>query len=86
GNTVIRLAYLGGISQLADAFLAGGARYYIGPIDYPDGSATLMYVLDFLYNHICHRRDVMAAHHIASGHEDDRQQFKLYTMHQGDAF
>ena len=86
GNTVISLACLGGMSQLADAFLAGGARYYIGPIDYPDGSATLMYVLDFLYNHICHSHDVMAAHHIASRHEDDRQQFKLYTMPQGDAF
>lgn len=82
GNTVISLACLGGRQQLADVFLANGARHYIGPVDYPNGSAALMYILDFLYNHVHHSRDVEEAHRIASNHDDDRQQFKLYTWTQ----
>jgi hypothetical protein len=79
GNTVINLACLGGQSSLAEAFLKQGARYYIGPIDYPDANAALMYILTFLYHHGVHQGDVVEAHHLAANHEDDRQQFKLYS-------
>ena len=79
GNAVISLACLGGMRQLADVFLAHGARHYIGPVDYPDGASALMYILEFLYNHVHHGRNVEEAHRFASNHNDDRQQFKLYT-------
>ena len=79
GNAVISLACLGGMRQLADVFLAHGSRRYIGPVGYPDGSSALMYSLEFLYNHVHHGRDVEEAHRLASSHNDDRQQFKLYT-------
>jgi hypothetical protein len=82
GNTVINLSCMGGMQQLAEGFLAHGARYYIGPTDYPNGSASLMYILDFLYNHVHHNRDVEEVHRIASNHDDDRRQFKLYTAAQ----
>ena len=80
GNAVISLACLGGMRQLADVFLAQGARHYIGPVDYPDGASALMYILEFLYNHVYHGRSVEEAHRFASNHNDDRQQFKLYTF------
>ena len=84
-NIVINLSCMGGMPQLAEVFLAHGARYYIGPTDYPNGSASLMYILDFLYNRVHHHRDVEEAHRIASNHDDDRQQFKLYTAARKDS-
>jgi hypothetical protein len=80
GNAVINLSCMGGMQQLAEVFLANGAQYYIGPVDYPNGSAALMYVLDFLYNYIHKGQNVKESHCIASNHSDDRQQFSLYTL------
>ncbi len=78
GNTVINTSCLGGMHQLAEVFLQHGAAYYIGPTDYPEGSASLMYVLDFLYNYLLHGQHVEEAHRKAANHSDDRKQFKLY--------
>jgi len=50
----------------------------IGPTDYREASASLMYVLDFLYNYLLHGQCVEEAHRIASYHPDDRKQFHLY--------
>ena len=78
GNTVINTSCLGGMPRLADAFLASGAAYYIGATGEPDGSAALMYSLDFLYNYIQTSQRVEEAHRRASSYPDDRTQFTLY--------
>lgn len=78
GNTIINTSCLGGMQQLAEVFLSRGAAYYIGPTAYPEGSASLMYCLDFLYNYLLDSRHVEAAHLKASNYADDRNQFKLY--------
>ncbi len=78
GAIVISLACMGGSPALADAFLDCGARAYIGPTDYPTGSAALMYALDFIYTYRHHGEHVAAAHSHAAQTGDDRQQFRLY--------
>jgi hypothetical protein len=78
GNTVINTSCMGGMQQLAEVFLSHGAAYYIGPTAYPEGSASLMYSLDFLYNYILDGQHVEAAHLKASNYADDRNQFHLY--------
>jgi hypothetical protein len=78
GNTIINTSCLGGMQQLADVFLQQGAAYYIGPTAYPEGSASLMYVLDFLYTYPLNGQHVEEAHGKASNYSDDRKQFKLY--------
>ncbi len=78
GNTIINTSCLGGMQQPAEVFLSRGAAYYIGPTAYPEGSASLMYSLDFLYNYLLDSRHVEAAHLKASNYADDRNQFKLY--------
>ncbi len=80
GNTIITTSCAGGIPQLANVFLQHGAKYYIGPKGYPEGAASLMYVLDFLYNYLQNGQDVEEAHQIASNHLDDRKQFQLYQQ------
>lgn len=78
GNTVVNTSCLGGMPRLAEAFLASGAASYIGATGNPDGSAALMYGLDFLYNHIQTSLRVEEAHQRASSYPDDRKQFTLY--------
>lgn len=78
GNTIINTSCLGGMPRLAEVFLTHGASYYIGPTGYPEGSASLMYSLDFLYNYLLDSQHVEVAHLKASSHADDRNQFKLY--------
>jgi hypothetical protein len=78
GNTVINTSCLGGMPSLAKVFLERGASFYIGPIDYPEGNATLMYILEFLYSYLRNNQCVEDAHLKASSHDDDRKQFALY--------
>lgn len=80
GNIVINASCMGGRRELAEVFLARGASHYIGPVDYPQGDAALMYVLEFLYNHLCLGRSVGEAHQEASAHDDDRRMFVLYSI------
>ena len=80
GSVVINHACLGGMPAMAEAFLAGGARAYIGAVDYPDAAASTKYALDFLYAYLLqHPQDVAKAHEAASDHEDDRRQFRMYA-------
>ncbi len=78
GNTVVNTSCRGGMSQLAEAFLASGAGYYIGSTGDPAGSASLMYSLAFLYNYIQTSGQVEEAHQQAASYPDDRKQFTLY--------
>jgi hypothetical protein len=80
GNIVINTSCFGGLPSLAQVFLERGATYYIGPVDTPEGDATLMYTLEFFYYYLCTNQDVEKAHQNASNHDDDRKQFELYHV------
>ena len=78
GNTIINASCACGVQSMADVFLAGGTRYYIAPNDYPQGDASLMYLLNFMYEYMQNEHDVEVAHQISSEHSDDRRQFTLF--------
>lgn len=78
GNTVINTACVCGMQPIADAFLAGGARYYIAPKDYIDGNASLMYLLSFLYEYMHNRQNVEVAHRVGSSHLKKCDRFVLF--------
>lgn len=78
GNTVVNASCMCGVHSMADVFLAGGAQYYIAPNNYPQGNASLMYLLNFIYEYMQNEHSVEIAHQISSEHADDRRQFTLF--------
>ena len=50
-NIVINASCMGSIKSFADVFLSRGASCYIAPNNYPEGGATLMYLLNFIYEY-----------------------------------
>jgi hypothetical protein len=67
-----------GTAEFAEAFLGAGCRAYIGPSDYPEGSAALFCVLHFLYDLLCRKASIREAHEAARAHCEDTAQFILY--------
>lgn len=82
GSPVVNLSCETGREPFADAFLAGGAKWYIAPIGSPDGSASLMYALQFLYAFIATGVSVVAAHELAISQVDDRGMFRIWGTEQ----
>jgi hypothetical protein len=80
GNIVINTSCFGGMPSLAQVFLERGAKYYIGPLDFPEGDAALMYALEFFYHYLRNNQCVEEAHRNASNHDDNRKQFELYRV------
>ncbi|MEH2180232.1 hypothetical protein [Nostoc sp.] len=77
-NIVVNASCMCGVQPLADVFLAGGAGYYIAPNNYLEGNASLMYLLNFLYEYMQNEQNVDSAHSASSAHSDDRRQFTLF--------
>lgn len=49
GKSVISLGCETGRSEYADAFKKGGVQIYIAPVGYPEGNASLMFVMRLFY-------------------------------------
>jgi len=77
-SNLINLSCESGKEDMAKAFLSRGAKTYIGPLDYPDGSASLMYALEILYCCIVKQLSMSDAHEMAINHTDDRSMFRIY--------
>lgn len=77
-SIVVSTACNSGDERMAEAFLARGARYYIAPQGYPDGSSALLYVLNFYYHLFHNQLDVEAAHAKAKSQDSETQLFELY--------
>jgi len=74
-----------GDAKLAQAFLDRGCRIYIGPDDYPDGNAALMFVLRFFYEIMQNNREVKEAFQIAKTTDEEISMYQLYerSVHDG---
>jgi hypothetical protein len=83
GTPVVSLACETGREPFANAFLACGAEWYIGPTDSPGGAAALMYALEFLYAFIATGASVADAHELATNQSDDRGMFRIWGAEQG---
>lgn len=63
---------------LAQAFLDSGCSIYIGPDDYPDGNAALMFALRFCYEIIQNKRSVKEAFSIAKETDKETSMYQMY--------
>ncbi|MDQ0178028.1 L-amino acid N-acyltransferase YncA [Bacillus chungangensis] len=67
-----------GNAILAKAFIENGCSAYIGPDDYPDGNAALMFALRFFYEMIQNKRSVKEAFAIAKSTDKETHMYQLY--------
>jgi hypothetical protein len=67
-----------GTADFAEPFLRAGCKAYIGAMGYPQGSASLFYVLHFFYAFACQRRTIPAAHEAARSHDINTEMFRLF--------
>ncbi|KKO54041.1 hypothetical protein [Paenibacillus sp. DMB20] len=63
---------------LARAFLDGGCRVYIGPDDYPDGNAALMFMQRLFYEIIQNNRSLQEAYRIARSTDEETTMYQIY--------
>ena len=77
---VVNTGCLMGRSEYASAFLQAGCHSYIGPVEYPEGSSSLFYVLHFFYGLNVKNSSVQIAHQKASAHDAETQMFQLHQQ------
>lgn len=78
GKTVIGNGCTLGDPALAKAFLDRGCQTYIGPDDYPDGNAALMFLLRFFYEMIQNGKSVREAYQLARSIDDELSMYQIY--------
>ncbi len=78
-TSLLNLACYSGQEKLARTFLDCGANPYIAPVDAPDGNATLMFALGFLYEVLAKQQSIMQAAQTAANYDDDRAMFRSYS-------
>jgi len=67
-----------GSDDMAKAFMAGGARHFIAPTGYPDGSDALKMICDFLYFYGVKEKAPVEALSLAKIESNDSCMFKLW--------
>jgi hypothetical protein len=77
-SVIIATACTFGLPQYAEVFRNAGTRYYVGPTDYANAGAAMMYSLGFLYAFQCNGLHAALAHEAAFSQSDDRRMFKLH--------
>lgn len=78
GGVVICTGCSTGGREFAKAFLDGGCETYIAPEGYPEGSATLFFLLEFFYELLAKECSVNEAFERAREHDDETRTFRLY--------
>ncbi len=82
GKIVIGNGCTLGDPVLAKAFLNCGCQTYIGPDDYPDGNAALMFVLCLFYEVIQNERGVNEAFQIVKTMDEEMLMYQIYENYQ----
>ncbi|WP_371873314.1 hypothetical protein [Lysinibacillus sp. Ag94] len=67
-----------GEKQLANAFLKSGCHSYLGPNDYIDGNANLMFLIRFMYEIIANKRTQQEALELAKSIDEETSMYQLY--------
>ena len=78
GQKVLNTGCSTGNSGMASAFLDAGCQWYIGPVDDQDGTASFVFVVNFLYHHLCRNLGVEEALLVTRREDDESKFFKLY--------
>ena len=80
GRTVLANGCDLGNGELAQAFLECGCKTYIGPDDYPDGNAALMFALRFGYELIQNKKTIQEAYHTARATDEETTMYQIYEQ------
>ncbi|HHW36493.1 MAG TPA: delta-aminolevulinic acid dehydratase [Bacillales bacterium] len=67
-----------GVEQLASAFLKSGCHSYLGPDDYIDGNANLLFLIRFMYEIINNNKNQQEAFEIAKSLDNETLMYQLY--------
>lgn len=67
-----------GVEQLASAFIKSGCYSFMGPNDYIDGNANLMFLTRFMYEIINNNKNQQEAFEIAKSLDDETSMYQLY--------
>jgi hypothetical protein len=78
GCLVVNTGCATGSRAFAETFLEVGCQAYIAPDGYPDGDASLFFLLSFCYQWLCLGRELHTAHTLAAGHDSETGLFKLF--------
>ncbi len=78
GTVVINLGCGGGQQSMAQAFLAGGARGYIGTDPNPPTSNHALFVAHFFLSIIRRKRSVEASWRVAAGYDEHSRSYLYY--------
>ena len=76
---VINTGCATGNQAFAQAFLKNGATHYIAPGNYPDGNASLFFLLNFYYYHLAQSWPVETAYTKAHAADQDTNMFMHYS-------
>jgi hypothetical protein len=80
GQRVFSTGCATGTPEMAAAFLDAGCDCYLAPTDYQDGTASLVFAVNFLYHYLSRGSDVENAVSIARREDDESRFFRLYTQ------
>ncbi|UHA72732.1 delta-aminolevulinic acid dehydratase [Paenibacillus sp. 481] len=80
GHIVIGNGCSLGDPALAQAFLGGGCRIYIGPDDYPFGNTALMFALRLCYEMIQNKKSIQEAFAITRAMDPEMDMYRLYEQ------
>ncbi|WP_334077188.1 delta-aminolevulinic acid dehydratase [Paenibacillus sanfengchensis] len=83
GKTVFGNGCTLGDPALARAFLDGGCRIYIGPDDYPEGNAALMFMLRLFYEMCQNLKPLKEAYRLARSM--DEENMTMYRIYENEA-
>jgi len=78
GCTVINTCCSGGVRPLAEAFMQGGLKAYIGAVDDVDGDAVPLFVSHFFHQLPRVRHSVRRAWRHAASYDEESRLFALY--------
>lgn len=78
GKTVIANGCTLGTEEMASAFLGAGCKAFIGPDDYPDGSAALMFAIRLCYEMIQHKKNMQEAFGLAQAMDEEMLMYRLF--------
>ena len=78
GQTVVSIGCKTGTKALADAFLSKGAKEYIAPSSYPEGTASLLFTVNFYYFLLVKELPIKEAYTKAKLIDNETEMFELF--------
>lgn len=80
GQTITSTGCKTGIKKFADVFLNAGAKRFIAPKDYPEGTTSLFYVLNLYYFLFAKKLSIRDAHNKVRLVDSDTEMFELFEI------